>query len=115
MPPRKIEATRMKTDVQPTEASLRYAAAHSLHHESKNLREALELYGGVLADHPNAPEAGYSRVQMRNIVDAVVPEATILDVLVQLAVARLAPGAGALQVEAPRVALHGRSPAGASR
>jgi hypothetical protein len=49
----------MRNDTGLTEASRQYAAAHAAHYKTKDLREALELYEGVLAAHPNAREAGY--------------------------------------------------------
>lgn len=112
MSPQAIEATGMKTDVLPTEASLEYAAAHAMHYATKDLREALELYGRILARYPNAPEAEYARVQIRNIADAVVPAPLVLDALVQLAIAHLAHGDDA---DSRHVAPRGHAPAGSNR
>jgi hypothetical protein len=82
-----------------------------MHYETKDLREALELYGGVLASCPNAPEAEYSRAQIRNIVDAVVPKPLILETLLQLAITRLTHGDAALQADSSQA---GPAPAGVS-
>jgi hypothetical protein len=38
-----------------------------------------------------APEAGYSRTQVQNIVNAVVPKQELLDAQMELALARLEP------------------------
>ena len=67
-----------------------YAAAHAAHYsEPKQLATALQLYMELIVSRPNAPEAGYSRAQIRNIINAVVPAQELLDVQIGLAVARL--------------------------
>ena len=77
-------------------ASGQYAAAHEAHYSEKNLPSALGLYLGVLNVHPDAPEAGYSRSQIYNIVAAVVPRQELFDAHVRLALAHLDnPGPGA--------------------
>ena len=75
----------MRDDNETTKADRQYEAAYAAHYKTKNLREALELYKGVLADHPDTQEAGYSRSQMQNIVKSVVPEEKLLDAQVKLA------------------------------
>ena len=77
----------MKVDTRPTEAGERYAAAHAAHYRTQNLRQALELYKGILVQYPNAPEAGYCRSQIHNITQAVVPAEEILDAELTLALA----------------------------
>jgi hypothetical protein len=72
-----------------TMASRAYDKAHSVHYATKDLHEALELYQGVLAAHPNTQEAGYSRTQMHNIVKGVVPKDDLMTAQVDLALARL--------------------------
>jgi hypothetical protein len=77
----------MKNETAPTEVSQRYAAAHAAHYETKDLREALELYKGVLAAHPDTQEAGYSRSQIQNIIKEVVPERELFETQVGMAMA----------------------------
>ena len=71
---REIGEEEMRNDTGLTEASQKYAAAYAAHYETKDLREALELYRGIVAAHPDTQEAGYSRSQIQNIVNEVVPE-----------------------------------------
>jgi capsule polysaccharide export protein KpsE/RkpR len=66
-----------------------YAAAHAAHYSERNLAAALQLYMELIASRPNAPEAGYSRAQIQNIVNAVVPAQELLDAHIGLAVTRL--------------------------
>jgi len=70
-----------------TEAGQLYAVAYAAHYMAKDLREALELYLGIMAGHPNTPEAGYSQSQIQNIAKAVVPRQELLDAQVDLALA----------------------------
>ena len=70
-----------------TEASRQYAAAHAAHYETKDLREALELYRGIVAAHPDAQEARYSRSQIQNIIKEVVPEQELFEAQVGMAMA----------------------------
>ena len=77
----------MKNDTGLTEASRQYAAAHAAHYETKDLREALELYQGILAAHPDSQEAGYSRSQIQNIIKEVVPERELFEAEVGMALA----------------------------
>ena len=53
------------------------------------LAAALRLYMELIASRPNDPEAGYSRAQIRNIINAVVPAQELLDAQIGLALARL--------------------------
>ena len=46
----------------------------------------MRLYKQVMASHPSDPEAEYSRVQIQNIVNAVVPKQELLDAQMELAV-----------------------------
>ena len=55
---REIGEEEMKNDTGLTEASRQYAAAHAAHYETKDLREALELYRGILAAHPHPDPGG---------------------------------------------------------
>jgi hypothetical protein len=80
-------ATDMKKDIELTEAGRQYAAAYAAHYAGRDLPVALQLYLKVMASHPGTQEAGYSRAQIQNIINAVVPEQELLDAQVQLAVA----------------------------
>ncbi len=77
----------MKNDTSLTGASRQYAAAHAAHYETEDLREALELYQGILAAHPDSQEAGYSRSQIQNIIKGVVPERELFEAEVGMAMA----------------------------
>ena len=71
------------------EAAQEYAAAYAAHYSERDLAKALRLYQRIMASHASAPEAGYSRTQVQNIVNAVVPEQELLDARMELALARL--------------------------
>ena len=77
--------TDMKNDTKPTAAGRQYAEAYAVHYTGRDLPVALELYRKVMASHPDAQEAGYSRAQVQNIVNAVVPEQELLDAQIELA------------------------------
>ena len=83
----------MGNDSGPTEAVQQYAAAHAAHYVTKNLRQALELYKGIIAAHGDSQEAGYSRSQIQNIVNSVVPKQVLFDAQTELALAHIAPEA----------------------
>ena len=68
-----------------TEAGRQYAAAYAAHYTGRDLAVALQLYTKVMASHPDAEEAGYSRMQIQNIVNAVVPKQELLDAQIELA------------------------------
>lgn len=75
-----------------TDAGRQYLAAYAAHYTNKDLREAIELYVGVIAAHPRTQEATYSRSQIRNIVTSVVPRQELLDAELELALVHLARG-----------------------
>jgi hypothetical protein len=79
----------MRTDTAPTDAGRQYLAAHAAHYATKDLHEALRLYRGVMVAHPNTQEAEYSRTQILNIVNSVVPKQELLDAQAELALAHL--------------------------
>jgi len=68
-----------------TEAGQQYATAYDAHYKSKEMYKAFKLYGRIIAAHPDTDEAGYSRCQVQNIVNAVVPKQKVMDALVELA------------------------------
>lgn len=79
----------MSDDGAVTEAAREYAAAYAAHYSSRDLRMALQLYKKLIASHASAREAGFSRVQIQNIVNAVVPKYELLDAQAELVLARL--------------------------
>lgn len=92
----------MRNDPEFTDAGRLYAAAYTAQYKERNLRVALQLYLNVIASHPGDSEAVYSRMQIQNIINAVVPQKELLDAQVELAVAHLEhdgpPEAGRLPV-----------------
>jgi hypothetical protein len=79
----------MRNDTELTEAGRQYAAAYAAHYTGRDLRLAVQLYMQVIASHPSGKEAGYSRMQVQNIVNAVVPKQELLDAQTELALAHL--------------------------
>ena len=75
-----------------TEAGQQYAEAYAAHYTTKDLREALKLYRGVMAAHPKTPEAEYSRSQIQNIVNSVVSKQELFDAQVDSVLARFEHG-----------------------
>ncbi len=79
----------MSDDSALTAAARDYAAAYAAHYSKRDLAMALQLYKKIMASHASAREAGYSRTQVQNIVNAVVSEQELLDAQLELALARL--------------------------
>lgn len=77
----------MRNEIELTEESRQYAAAYAAHYVDRDLPLALQLYKKLMASHPSAQEAGYSRMQVQNIVNAVVPKQELLDAQMELVVA----------------------------
>ena len=77
----------MRNTTEPTEANRQYATAYAAHYTEHDLPAAMRLYKQVIASHPTDPEAEYSRVQIQNIVNAVVPKQERLDAQMELAFA----------------------------
>jgi hypothetical protein len=77
----------MRSDPEPTQAGKEYAAAHAAHYAEKNLRDALQLYRAIVAVHSNSQEAKYSREQIQNIANSVVPKQELLDAQIKLVLA----------------------------
>jgi len=69
----------MKNNTRLSEARRLYAAAYAVHYTTTNLREALELYKGIIAAYPGTPEAEHSRSQIRNIVRTMVSKQGLFD------------------------------------
>ena len=51
----------------------------------RDLPSAMRLHKQVMVSHPSNPEGEYSRAQIQNIVDAVVPNGKLLDAQLELA------------------------------
>ena len=81
----------MRCDNQFTESGLHYAEAYAAHYTRRDLPAALELYREVVKSYPGTQEADFSRMQVRNIVNAVVPEEELLDAEIDLARGHLEP------------------------
>jgi len=81
----------MKNDIELTQTGRQYAAAYAAHYTKHDLPTALQLYRDVMASHPDDPEAGYSRMQIQNIVNTVVPQQELLDAQIELAVSHFRP------------------------
>ena len=79
----------MRHETATTEAGQEYAAAYAAHYTGRDLPLALQLYKKLMASHPDAQEADYSRTQVQNIVNAVVPKQELLDAQIELARAHL--------------------------
>jgi hypothetical protein len=79
----------MSDDSALAEITQEYAEAYAAHYSKRDLAMALQLYKKLIASHASAREAGYSRTQVRNIVNAVLPEQELLDAQMELAFARL--------------------------
>jgi hypothetical protein len=79
----------MNTHNPVTEAARRYEAAYAAHYSERDLPLAFRLYREVLASHPGEPEAGFSRMQLQNIVNAIVPKQELMEAQLQLATDRL--------------------------
>ncbi|MBU2552631.1 MAG: hypothetical protein KKB20_29730 [Proteobacteria bacterium] len=79
----------MRDNTKQEKAGLNYEAAHTAHYKKKDLSEALDLYMGVMAAHPDTPEAEYSRTQIQNIAKSVVPKQELVDAERGLIIAHL--------------------------
>lgn len=71
-----------------TRAGQDYAVAYAAHYATKNLKEAFELYRGVMAAYPESPEAMYSQTQIENIAAALVPKQELFDARVNMVLTR---------------------------
>lgn len=89
------------------DAPTRYATALDTHYTIKDLRGALKLYQSVIACHPESSEAGYSRTQIQNIANTVVPKSEAFDTTVAMVIAHLDQGE---QQQLPLVAPEAQTP-----
>ena len=72
-----------------TEAARAYAVAYAAHYSERDLAKALQLYMDLIVSHASAQEAGYSRAQIQNIVNTLVPAQELLDAQLELALAHV--------------------------
>jgi hypothetical protein len=79
----------MKKEMALTATERQYAAAYEAHYTTKDLREALHLYKGIVVEYPDSAEAGYSRAQIQNIAKSVVPEKDLCDAQWDLALSHV--------------------------
>ena len=77
----------MEKTTRVTDAAQYYATAYDAHYTTKEMQKAFNLYERVIAEFPTTQEAEYSRAQIENIVNAVVPKQNIADTLAKLALA----------------------------
>jgi hypothetical protein len=81
----KIGELDMRESRLSEEAGQQYATAYDTHYTTKDIHKAFTLYEDIIAAHPDTKEAGYSKSQVQNIVNAVVPKKEIMDSLLDLA------------------------------
>ena len=77
----------MQDETESTEASRQYAAAYAAHYSGHDLPLALESYRKLIASNPDTDEAAYSRMQIQNIANAVIPRQALLDAHIDLVLA----------------------------
>ncbi len=83
----------MRNKTEHTEANRQYTTAYAAHYSEHDLPAAMRLYKQIMASHPSDPEAEYSRAQIQNIVNEVVPKQELLDAQVDLALTYFEHGA----------------------
>jgi hypothetical protein len=81
----KIGELDMRESSLSEEAGQQYATAYDTHYTTKDIHKAFKLYEDIITGHPDTKEAGYSRSQVQNIVNAMVPKKEIMDSLMKLA------------------------------
>jgi len=75
----------MISGTESSETGREYAMAYTAHYSDRDLPLALTLYEKLIAAHPDTQEAGFSRMQLQNIVNAVVPKEVRLEAQIELA------------------------------
>jgi hypothetical protein len=78
----------MRNETEHTEAGREYAAAYRAHYTEHDLPLALRLYKKLMVSHPNAQEAEFCRMQIQNVVNAVIPKQELLEAQLELVLAR---------------------------
>ena len=79
----------MNKDGSSTKAARAYVEAYAAHYTQHDYPLALRLYGALVTTHPSAQEAEYSRMQIQNIVSAVVPKQELFEAQLELVRAHL--------------------------
>ena len=74
----------MMTEVKSVDAVGSYATAYAAHYAYHDLPLALRQYQNILSTYPNAPEADYSRMQIQNIVNTLIPKQELMDAQIEL-------------------------------
>jgi len=69
----------MRKETELTVLGKQYAVAYAEHYTTKDLREALQHYKDITVEAPDSAEAGYCRMQIQNIMNAVVPKEELAD------------------------------------
>lgn len=77
----------MRNKTGSTEASRQYAAAYAAHYTARDLPLALQHHKQLMVSYPNTREATYARMQVQNIVNAVIPKQELLDAQIELLLA----------------------------
>lgn len=85
----------MKNEQSFTGVLEQYAAAYLEHYTTKDLNKALGLYRSIMTTYPDSKEAGYSRTQVLNIVNSVMPKVDIFNAQVDLLLTHLKSGSPA--------------------
>jgi hypothetical protein len=85
----------MKKEQVITEAGRKYAEAYKKHFSSKDLYGALQSYKEVVTSYPNSQEAEYSRTQIQNIMQDVVPKDVLYAAHLEMALKYVKKTAGA--------------------
>lgn len=70
------------------EVGHQYQVAYAAHYTARDLPLAIQRYQNVMSAHPDTQEAKYSRTQIQNIVNAVIPKQELLDAQIELVNAR---------------------------
>ena len=82
----------MNNAIQAISPTQQYAIAHNVHYKTKDVHEAVVLYRKIIANHPGSAEAEYSKSQVQNIVNSVVPKQVFIDALGDLALTHIEQG-----------------------
>ena len=72
--------------INPTQ---QYEVAHNAHYKMKDVHEAIVLYRDLIENYPGSKEAEYSRSQVKNIVNSVVPEQVFINAVWALALTHI--------------------------
>ena len=72
-----------------TDVSQQYATALAAHYTTKDLHAAIGHYNRIIVAHPDSPEAGYSRTQILNIANRIIPKDALLESQMNMALALL--------------------------